>query len=131
RLAERGGFGEVVGQLVEVCVGPAGLECLADTAVEPESPRGRDLFVERRADERVHEGVAPAPGVGDEPYFLRFLERVEDSVGVDAERGGEDLAIELTSDDGRSCQCLVGRGAKAREPVADDLANALRDAELF
>src|SRR5581483_9521505 len=48
-FAERGCLGEVVRELVEMCVRVTHLECLRDAPVQTQSTRRRDLVVQRRA----------------------------------------------------------------------------------
>ena len=128
----RGGR-EVVGQLsgpvsaVPVSV----LERLADSEVQLGAPQPGDPVIQRPADQLVREPVGQLPRrhLDDHAVGDRLLERRVE-LGVGDSRRRDHRQVELLSGDGGELDQRDRGGVELRQALADDLADALRTAEL-
>ena len=134
RRAERCRGREVVGEVGERTAGAGAprLERLADAEVELGTARPGEPVVERPAHELVGE-APPAPMAGDlvdHAAGVGLFERLE-QLGV-AEPGGaaDDVEVDLGPCGGGELEQVGGARREPREPLAHDLAHALRTAEL-
>ena len=77
------------------------LDRLADLAVRAHPARGRQLFEQRRAHERVPEAVAVEADLVHQPRGTGRVEQVDDRVLVGPEHRREHGHCELVADDRR------------------------------
>ena len=93
---------------------------LADARVQPGAPQAREAVVERRADQRVREGVAPdaAVDLAQHPRHDRRVERRDQLVARQRPECLEQPEVELAADHARDLHCLARRGGQARRSAA-------------
>jgi hypothetical protein len=129
-LLDRRRLREVVGELGQPRVGvrgPERLDRLTHPAVQARAAQLGEPVVERRAHERVREGVAAdPPGLAQHPRLDALLERRDQHVVVERGNRLEQVELELAADDGRHLERLAGRCPEAPQPPRGDLAHAVR-----
>ena len=132
--AARPGAAEVPRQLGEPRLGPCAMELLdrlADPQVQPRPPGRRQLGLERRAQQRMGEGVAPggARDLDQQRASHGGIEHVEQLVLGEAGDTLEHLEVEVAADQGGDAEHAAGVLGQAAHPSRDDVADSLRSAE--
>ena len=94
--------------------------------MELQAPRGREVLVERLADQLVHERVAPRDSgiLGDHARVLGLGEDVEQPRHIEPDGPLEHAQVELAADDGGHVQHLdraVGQVGHASSQEGPDL----------
>ena len=109
------------------------LDRLGDLAVQARAAGGGRLRVQRLADERVREGIAArdAGRLLHEASGERLVQDVEQAIFRKIGQRLKDRKVEFAAHDRREAEDAVARLTQARKPAADDLADALRNAELL
>jgi hypothetical protein len=133
--AERRGRREVVGEVGEVARRARRrrrLERLGHAEVQLGAAQRADAVVERAADELVREaiGQAAARDLLDDPARHGLVERRGHGGVVERRRAQEEVELELAAGHGGELEELGGGRAEAQQPLADDIANALRRGHL-
>ncbi len=129
------GHGEVVGQRggdVVERVGVQGLERLARAPVQPRAPGGRELAVDRLADQRVREAI-PADRVGrldQHALGQGVVHGLEQSLAVEAGDPLERVELELGPEHGRGGQRGPLELVQAPHPAQQEVLDALGHARL-
>ena len=121
-LLDRRRLREVVGELrqVRVEVGAAqARDRLADAAVQPRPAQLREPVVERRAHERVREGVAADPArLAQHARLDALLERADQRVVLERRDRRQHVEVELAADHGRHLQRLARLDVRAAAGAA-------------
>ena len=131
----RPGGAEMPRQLGEPGVGPRAMELLdrlADPQMQPRPPGRRQLGLERRAQQRVGERVAPgrARDLGQQRAAHRGVEHVEQLVLGEAGDALEQLEVEVAADQGGDAEHAAGVLGQPADPGRDDVAHALGHARV-
>jgi hypothetical protein len=108
------------------------LDRLADAAVQARPPRRRELGFERRAQQRVGEGVAPrsAGQLDDERGAHGRVEDVQQLVFAGVDDALEQVEVEVATDQRGDAEHPPGGLGQAGDAPADDVAHAPRDVEV-
>ena len=106
---------EVVGQLGQMALGPARAHCferVADLTVQRRAPAGRQLLVERLADETMGEHVPARRTVEllDDLCRGRLVEHLEQLHRRDVEHALQEVELELAADGRRDREGVVALG---------------------
>ena len=108
------------------CVAVERDDRLAERSVPPGPLGDGELAGERLANHRVGEGEAPWSGLHQEPGVRRFVETVDDGVsGAGLWHAAQHSNPELESAQRRDRHGLVGLRRQARQPLTDDVEDAL------
>jgi hypothetical protein len=131
-VAERRGQREVVGDLREVRIEVVAVEVLedgADPAVEVEALGGREVLVERLADQLVDEPVLTWDGgvLRDDARVAGLVEHLEQPGDLEPARPLEHAQVEVAADDGGQAERLDGVRAEVGHAPAQEGADLLRD----
>jgi hypothetical protein len=110
------------------------VECLGrlgDPAVQAQPAGGADLLVERLADQRVREAIAPRGRgkIADDPRALRLLEKLEHGVLRQLAHLREHGQLELAPDHRGDAEHAVALLGQRAEPSTHHLAHALGNLE--
>ncbi len=125
----RGGRPEVMSEFPERRLRGAEaelLERLPDLQVKPRAPRQRQAVVERRADQGVHERVAPDARLLDHVSMDRLIEQLDRVVARRRRKPLEYLELEIASDHRRRREQIANRPGEPAKASFHRLAHALR-----
>ena len=124
----------MVGQLRKARLRHSGgqvLERLADPAVEPRTPGGVELLVERLADESMGEAVAPADArhLRDDARGERLLEQLEEPLPGKLGHPRQHLDLEFAAHHRRGGEHAIALRRQAVEAAADHLTDRRGDGD--